>query len=145
MGGIKITGLKKIENDLKRAINTKLSAISADLYIEEIKDNLKKASKTGNLAKSFTAKRKGKGKSIVVSDAEYAAIQNYGGKIRVTDKMRKKMWALYKETGNSMYKAIALTKKSFITIKAKNYLDIKNERSYIKKVDVRFNKIIKRL
>jgi len=56
----------------------------------------------------------------------YAAIHEYGGTThpRVTAKMRAWAWAMFKETEDSMYKGIALTKKSKldITIPPRPYL-----------------------
>lgn len=47
------------------------------------------------------------------SDEEHAPIHNDGGTIsvKVTAKSRKFFWAMFKATGNSMFKAMALTKK----------------------------------
>lgn len=52
------------------------------------------------------------------SDAEYAAIHNDGGvvKIPITTKSRKYFWLMFSATGNTMWKALALTKKQSITI-----------------------------
>ena len=58
---------------------------------------------------------------VVISAGEklnYAAIHNEGGTItvRVTEKMRKYFWAMYYKTQNNSYKAMALTKKTSLTI-----------------------------
>ena len=58
---------------------------------------------------------------VVISAGEklsYAAIHNEGGTItvKVTDKMRKYFWAMYYKTQNNRYKAMALTKKTSLTI-----------------------------
>lgn len=47
---------------------------------------------------------------------KYAGLHNNGGVVRVTitTKMRKWAWAMFRETGDTMYRAIALTKKSTI-------------------------------
>lgn len=53
------------------------------------------------------------------SDAEHAEIHNNGGSIQIsiTPKSRKYFWYMFKTTGVSMWKALALTKKQKITIK----------------------------
>lgn len=142
---VTIKGLDKLKRDLTNAIKSKLPYIAADVYLDEIKQNIKPFTKTGNLSKSFKVVKRGAFKAVIESNAPYAAIQNFGGKIRITEKMRKKMWALYYETGNEMFKHIAITKKKSITIKAKNYIDIQSKRKYFQKVDVRFNKITKNI
>lgn len=50
---------------------------------------------------------------------KYAAIHNNGGtiKVKVTDKMRKYFWAMYKKTENSRWKYMALTKNDILEIK----------------------------
>ncbi|WP_454978121.1 phage virion morphogenesis protein [Capnocytophaga ochracea] len=58
---------------------------------------------------------------VVISAGEklpYAAIHNEGGTItvKVTEKMRKYFWAMYYKTQNNSYKAMALTKKTSLTI-----------------------------
>jgi len=52
------------------------------------------------------------------SDAEHAEIHNNGGtlKITLTPRARRYFWFMLKVTGNSMWKALALTKKETISI-----------------------------
>lgn len=68
-----------------------------------------------NSIQVFSASKK---RIVFGSDAEYAAIHNEGGvvKIPITTKSRKYFWVMFKVTGNSMWKAMALTKKQAITI-----------------------------
>jgi phage gpG-like protein len=53
------------------------------------------------------------------SDAEHADIHNNGGtiKITITKKARKYFWFMFKATGVGMWKGLALTKKTSISIK----------------------------
>ena len=58
---------------------------------------------------------------VVISAGEglnYAAIHNEGGTItvKVTDKMRKYFWAMYKKTNEERFKWMALTKKEQFNI-----------------------------
>lgn len=57
----------------------------------------------------------------------YAAIQHYGGTIRmrVTSRMRRFFWAKFMETGDEKWRAMALSKKTHfeIKIKARPYID----------------------
>jgi phage gpG-like protein len=56
---------------------------------------------------------------VATATARHAKIHNEGGILRipVTAKMRKYFWFMYKKTGQSQYKGMALTKKSFFEIK----------------------------
>jgi len=63
---------------------------------------------------------------IISSPLPYANIQDKGGKIKITDKMRAKMWVLYNKTKLPVYKAIAITKNKYITIKKTQYLEKMN-------------------
>lgn len=141
--GVKITGLDRLVKDIKKAVKKKLPVISADVYKDAIIKNLQPSRKTGALINSWKV-RSNILKATITSDMPYAAIQNYGGRIRITDRMRKKMWALYKQYGLPVYKAIAITKKSHITIPPKNYLKF-NERKISKRIDVKFNKVTKKI
>lgn len=58
----------------------------------------------------------------VGSEIKYAQIQNDGGQIPVTPKMRKYFWAMYKQTGEEYYKSLALTKKKHLDIPARKYI-----------------------
>ena len=77
-----------------------------------------------------------RGAVTIYSNVKYAAIHNEGGTIvshpRITPKMRRFAWAKYYEAGGgksgqkgretgdaAMWKAMALTKKSTLTVKAK--------------------------
>ena len=52
------------------------------------------------------------------SDLDYAAIHNKGGrlKVKVTEKSRRFFWAMHYKTGDEMWKWMALTKKTYMTI-----------------------------
>lgn len=62
----------------------------------------------------------------VGTNKEYAAIHEFGGTVKpkVTPRMRSWAWAMYAETGEEVYKGIALTTKTNleITIPARPYL-----------------------
>ena len=77
-----------------------------------------------------------RGAVTIYSDVKYATIHNEGGTVvshpRITPKMRRFAWARYYESGGgkkghngqetgdaAMWKALALTKKSTLTIKSK--------------------------
>jgi phage gpG-like protein len=111
---------KVIQKEVTKVDIDDIKTSTAKLIKEEIKDNIKPFSDSGKLLRSIKIKES-RNSLIIYSDVPYAEIVDIGGKIRITDKMRKKMWALYYETKNTMYKAIALTKKSFVTIKPHNY------------------------
>lgn len=52
------------------------------------------------------------------SDAEYAQLHNEGGtvSIPVTAKSRRYFWVMFKATNNPMWKALALTKKTSLSV-----------------------------
>lgn len=53
---------------------------------------------------------------------EYAAIHNTGGKIPITPKMRRFFWAKYKETQDTFWRNMALTKKTHINIPKRQFI-----------------------
>lgn len=127
--------MKKLNklSDLSKYINDDMIAKKVGKqYSDNLDSELNKFKESGSLMKSFKMLLQNN-RIVFKSNLDYAEIQDKGGKIRVTDKMRAKMWALYKETKQSIYKNIALTKQSFITIKANNYSDKAWERT-IKKI-----------
>ncbi len=123
---------KVIQKEVTKVDVNDIKTSTAKMIQEEIQDNIKPFSDSGKLLKSIKIKES-RNSLVIYSDVPYAEIVDIGGKIRITDKMRKKMWALYYETKNTMYKAIALTKKSFVTIKPHNYtkLNVGKLSSYI--------------
>ncbi len=74
--------------------------------------------KSGALRKSIRIARATWQKIVIASDVPYAQIHNEGGITHptVTPKMRAFAWQKYKQTGQSKWKAIALTKKSKLTV-----------------------------
>lgn len=141
--GIKIKGLKEVTDKIKRAVGTKLPYITAEVYLAEIKKNLEPSNKTGNLSKSWKITQNSFFKATISSNSPYAAIQNFGGRIKITPKMRSKMWQLFYSTGNKMYKNIAITKKPYVKIPAKKYLKISNSMFF--KINIEFNKITNKI
>lgn len=80
--------------------------------------------KTGDLRKSLRVQTSNSSVSII-SDVEYADIHNEGGKIQVTEKMKKFFWAKYKETKSEKYKALALKKVgSYIEVSYHYYFPV---------------------
>jgi phage gpG-like protein len=61
-------------------------------------------------------------KVILSSNLPYSKLQNDGGTIPVTPKMRKFFWAMFKRTGDETWKWFALMKKNTITIAARPFL-----------------------
>jgi phage gpG-like protein len=65
---------------------------------------------TGSLMNSIKIISIGKRSAIIGSTLDYARIQNEGGSITITDKMRGYFWAQYKRTGRDFWKWCALSK-----------------------------------
>lgn len=62
-------------------------------------------------------------KATVFNDLEYADIHNEGGRIQVTERMRKFFWAKYYETKSEMYKWLVLKPiGSFVTIPQRQFI-----------------------
>lgn len=80
--------------------------------------------KRGTL-KNAIRKIKAERNKVVVgvgSDVKHAALQNDGGKITITPKMRRYFWAMYKQTNNEYYKGLALTPKKHFDIPARKFI-----------------------
>lgn len=123
--------IKGLQHKITRTMNT-----VGKLVERRLKSRIRLFKKTGKMLSSIELIVKASSANIIV-DVPYANIQDKGGKIEITPEMRKKMWALYSQTGNEMYKRIAITKQDFIVIKAKNYtndaIDVKEiEREILK-------------
>ncbi len=73
--------------------------------------------RSGDLRKSILAELS-KGQIKFSSSLPYASVHNEGGTltISVTPQSRKFFWAKFKETGDSRWKAMALTKKTTFSI-----------------------------
>jgi len=129
-------GFEEIQNKYKDLF-IKIINKAAELTKEEIKNNIKPFSESGDLLQSIKVDTFQK-KINVYSDMPYARIQNLGGKMKVTEKQRKKFWALFYATSNRKYKAMALSKT--IEIPAKHYTDVDYQR-----MEAKLNLFIKRL
>jgi phage gpG-like protein len=82
---------------------------------------LRKRGTLKNAIKKIKAERN----KVVVgvgADVKYAALQNYGGQVPITPKMRRYFWAMYKQTSQEYYKGLALTKKTHLDIPARKFI-----------------------
>jgi phage gpG-like protein len=77
--------------------------------------------KSGQLRRSLNFKTSGSRVTIYTNEV-YAKLQNDGGVIPVTSKMRKFFWAMYKESKDEFWKGMALTHKTEFTIKPRPFL-----------------------
>ncbi len=140
---VKIKGWNRVKRQIKQAVD-KVGLSGSLAAKKQIINNLKDSKKTGALSKSFKIKKLPDGDYVIESDLPYAAIQNYGGRIEITDSLRNKMYALFKETGLQVYFNIYITKNTHITIPAKNYLNIKG-RAVARFADLRLNKNLNKI
>ena len=90
-------------------------------YHSLLKQNIGRFSKTGGLLASWLIEILDDKHSQIYSRKPYARSQDKGAKIRITKKMRNFAWHMWYKTKNTMWKAIAITKKSFINLPAKHY------------------------
>ena len=77
--------------------------------------------KSGKLRRDLNYRKAGK-KVIVKSELPYSKLQNDGGVIPVTSKMRKFFWAMFKQSGDTFWRGMALTKKPHFNIKPRPFL-----------------------
>jgi len=108
----------------KLQINTKLNLPNMKVVSKLITNDINKLVpvKTGNLKNSLVVTNSNNYFNIRFK-AVYAAIQNFGGTIPITELSRRKFWALYASTNNPMYKYMAITKEKFFKIKAHNFVN----------------------
>lgn len=93
--------------------------------------------KSGFLMNSIQVFDANENKITFGSDAEHAEIHNNGGTIKVTlsPRARKYFWFMFKATGNSMWKAMALTKKEVITIQIPKRQFIGHSNTFLNELD----------
>ncbi len=65
---------------------------------------------------------KGHLEGIIGTTVPYAAIHEFGGTISVTPKMKGFFWHMWYETGDTKWRAMALTKKQSFTMPKRPYL-----------------------
>ncbi|WP_286747883.1 phage virion morphogenesis protein [Roseivirga sp. UBA1976] len=162
--------LRQIQHELKQFIQTDLPRIVGTEAVNHFKESFDNEGFTDKRKKKWkprafeTKKQKGKkimhgdgdledsldyrtepGRVIIFSDKEYAQIHNEGGKIPVTPLMRKFFWAMFYETGEEVYKNMAMTKKKEIEIPARTFMAFSEalNRKIEKKSDKRIDQIFK--
>lgn len=91
--------------------------------------------KRGNLKRSIKKIKAERNRVIlgVTSDIKYAEIQNDGGQIPITPKMRRYFWAMYKQTNEEYWKGLALTSKKHLDIPARKFIG--DSEALVKNVD----------
>lgn len=80
---------------------------------------------SGKLRRGIIVKQASAGKVVIGVDAlvsPYATLQNDGGTIQVTTKMRKFFWAMWFQTKDEFWKGMALTKQKKLNIKARPFI-----------------------
>ena len=90
-------------------------------YHKLLVKNISKFSKSGALRASWKIEIYDDYNASVYSPLPYARIQDRGGKIKVTKRMRGKFWVLYRKTRSKKYKYMAISKKKTFKIPAKYY------------------------
>jgi hypothetical protein len=76
--------------------------------------------KSGALRRDLKYTKSGR-RVVLSSNMPYSKIQNDGGTVQITSKMRKFFWAMYIKTKDEFWKGMALKKGSF-TIKPRPFL-----------------------
>lgn len=93
--------------------------------------------KTGNLRESIRVLEATPLRVVFGTSAIQAEIHNNGGtlQVRVTPKSRKYFWYMYKVTKKSMWKAMAMTKKTHLLIKIPKRQFIGESQHYMQQLD----------
>jgi HK97 gp10 family phage protein len=144
-------------NKLKKKEQTKALMKGGDVFERGAKSRIRKRGliDTGNLRASTTAEpdpRARHARVLVGPKTVYAAIHEFGGTVQpsVTPRMRGWAWAMYRETGEGVYRGIALTrkKKLNINIPARPYMRPtfdQDKKAAIKAIRKALTKMIDRL
>ncbi len=77
---------------------------------------------TGYLKNSIITFEQSLKRIVIGSDAEYAEIHNNGGTIPITPKARKFFWWMYRMTGDTKWKYMALHKGSHFVIPKRQFI-----------------------
>lgn len=123
--------------DLDERLDGSLKLIrdAARQYHLLMKKKLKKSRKSGALINSWKFELYNETTAAIYSNLPYARIQDKSGKIKITAKMRNFFWYKYGKTKDKMWKAMAITKKKYISIPAKNYSNVSTKQvaKYVQK------------
>jgi phage gpG-like protein len=100
--------------------------------------------KNNTLIDSFKIGESSTKRVVLTSTARHAAIHNEGGILHVpiTPKSRKFFWAKYRETQKPMFKALALTKKPYLTITIKKRQFMGASITFNNIIEAKFQKMI---
>lgn len=143
---VDLKDLSKIVDNMESVKTKALNAIG-DFMISEADRKLKarpgyngKGKLVASLKKHFT-----RDAVEVISELLYADIQNTGGRVKITPKMRSFFWASYYRTKNVKWKHLAITTKTYVTIPKMPYLEITDlvKQFAYKELESEFNKIVR--
>lgn len=100
--------------------------------------------KNSTLIDSFSISESSTKRVKLSSSAAHAKIHNEGGvlNIPITKKSKAFFWYKYKQTGNTMYKAMALTKKTHLTVKIPKRQFMGESKTFNDIIDTKFKKMI---
>lgn len=124
---IRLTALKVLEIEGKKSIQTNFIQQGRPKWRNKFIDDGRAilTGKTARLQSQINVVRNDTTSTIAIgSNLPYSKIQQEGGKIPITPKMRKFFWAKFKETKNVKWKYLALKKGSTINIPSRKYLSI---------------------
>ena len=124
---IRLTALKVLENEGKKSIQLNFSQQGRPKWAGKFMNDGRAilTGKTARLQSQINVVRNDTASTVQIGSAlPYSRIQQEGGTIPITAKMRKFFWAKFKETGNVKWKYLALKKGGTINIPARPYLKI---------------------
>lgn len=123
-----LVGVREVSGKLKRMLGSFQGREKTELLMEGGKVYERGAKQriteqglvdTGNLRAKVSADPSVDGVDVGPRGVVYAAIHEFGGVTRptVTPKMRGFAWWRFRQTGDPMWRAIALTKKTHLTVR----------------------------
>ena len=134
-----VEGARSTMTGLERGLWRALLHFSGEVTENLMRGRFGVKSREGTLVTSFHGKVRRQSDKLIAtygSNLVYARIQEKGGKIYVSEKMRRFAWRRYYETGLPMWRAIALKRGKYIVIPKHAYLEKSFNESKAKMVSI---------
>ena len=126
---MEVLGTEDLKGDLQRIAEgvkpphvTEMVKKGADIILDQTQRNIleRELYDTGDLYDNTKMVVEGPFTVAIVVDVPYGRVHEYGGTFVITPKQRRFFWAKWSETGNTMWKALALSET--YTIPPRPYL-----------------------
>jgi len=126
---MEVVGVKELRLNLQKARDIVGGAEMADIMWHAVdrtvvllarQNTYRQFKTTGNLANHIKAVKVNQYRVDIVVDAPHGAVHEYGGTFAITPRQRRFFWAKWRQTGDEMWRALALSQT--YTIPARPYL-----------------------